>query len=147
MILGDLRYFVLLERFGRRAPGTAWLLKAGAWSLLVPAASFAVANSLFPDNKRVLFLIYEAMFATLAIAIRFVLLPRRHASDDNMRWMQKLTGFEIVQYALWASADVVILSGHDVGFLVRLVPNALYYVAFVPFAYFTSPWRAQRSTA
>jgi hypothetical protein len=41
-------------------------------------------------------------------------------------------------------ADAFILASHaDVGYLVRLVPNVLYYALFVPFAYLSAPaeWR------
>ena len=53
--------------------------------------------------------------------------------------MKRLTQFEIAQYVLWAGADVVILSGHDVGYLLRLLPNAMYYALFVPFAWWSAP--------
>jgi hypothetical protein len=40
---------------------------------------------------------------------------------------------------LWASADVIILAGVDAGFGLRLAPNIMYYVGFVPFAWLTAP--------
>jgi hypothetical protein len=50
-----------------------------------------------------------------------------------------LTDFELVLYVGWALSDVVILVGHDVGYLFRLVPNVLYYAVFVPFALRSAP--------
>ena len=48
--------------------------------------------------------------------------------------------FVIGYYALWASADAIILaSGADVGFLLRVVPNALYYGGLVPVIAWTAP--------
>gem|GEM_PF-5782227 len=47
--------------------------------------------------------------------------------------------FVTVQYTLWATADVLILAGHDAGFALRLAPNALYYGLFLPFVYATAP--------
>ena len=38
-------------------------------------------------------------------------------------------------YALWAVADVAILSGRDWGWALRLVPNQLYYGLLVPLCY------------
>ena len=41
----------------------------------------------------------------------------------------------MIEYALRALADVPILShATSVGYLLRLVPNVMYYVGFVPFA-------------
>jgi hypothetical protein len=54
-----------------------------------------------------------------------------------------VTSFVAVQYALWATADVVILAtGGDGGFLLRIVPNVLYYAAFLPFVAATAPREA-----
>ena len=140
VILGDLRYFVLLERFGNPKPQTLtrWLLLPIAYSLAVPIAS-NVAAVFWPDNSRALFLTYEAMFFVVAIFIRVAILPRRANDATWNTFAEKLTHFEIVQYALWASADVVILTAGDIGYLFRLVPNLMYYTAFVPFAWKVAP--------
>jgi hypothetical protein len=66
-----------------------------------------------------------------------VVLPRRlrACGEPARRAVFALTGYEIVQYALWATADVVILwAKSDAGFAIRLVPNLMYYAFFVPFA-------------
>jgi hypothetical protein len=148
VILGDLRYFVLLGRFARREGsegGVGWrVMAAMAASLVVPLASWLVAPRIAPGNSRVLFLVYELLFAAFALALRFLLLSERSTAGAarpkaSDAWLRRVTWFEIVQYALWASADVVILTGHDVGFLLRLVPNTLYYAAFVPFAGWSFP--------
>jgi hypothetical protein len=141
VILGDLRFFVLLERFThpRGAHLTRWLLAPVAYALWIPIVS-NVASVVWPGNLRAQFLTYEMMFAALAIVIRVRILPRRtEVAPEHHAFGVKLTHFEIVQYALWASADVVILLGHDVGYLLRLVPNMMYYAAFVPFAWHSAP--------
>ena len=52
--------------------------------------------------------------------------------------LRRVLGYVAVYYALWASADVLILyGGLDVGWLLRVVPNQLYYAFFVPFAWWT----------
>ncbi len=134
VVLGDLRFFVLVA--WRDKPEVKPMLGALGLAVIVPIAS-SVAMITHPDNIRVQYLTYELMFAALACVMRWVVVPRMERVDRS--WLQKLCTFEIVQYALWASADIVILMGHDVGFALRLVPNFMYYGAFVPFAYFTQP--------
>lgn len=141
VILGDLRYLLILQRFGldeekAASPLRRWAVPLAA-SLVVPIASKVVAVG-WADQPRVLFLVYELMFAALAIGVLVVVLPRRRDAQAPL-WVKRLTQFEIAQYILWASADVVILSGHDVGFLLRLVPNVMYYALFVPFAWWSAP--------
>jgi hypothetical protein len=141
VVLGDLRYFALLLRFGRDNAATArWLVAALALALVVPFASKVVAGSLWPGDMRRLFLCYELMFAALALAIRLAWLPRLPAGELR-RWLTRLTHFEIAQYLGWATADLLILAGHDAGYLWRIVPNTMYYAAMLPFAWATAPAR------
>lgn len=160
VILGDYRYFVLVE-MARLAPSpspssspssalglgplAAWL-RALPWAFVVPLAQTA-AIQLFPrtfaDERRT-YLVYELLFFALALAVRVVALPRRFAgAPDEMRaWAERLTHFEMVQYALWALADVLILSGvTELGYLLRIVPNVAYYAGFVAFAWRSAPAR------
>lgn len=150
VILGDFRYFLLVERYASRpgarahdaTPGRAWAA-AGALSLLVPLLS-AAAIRVVPERfaePRATYLAYEAMFVALALFLRFFWLPRRLAAAPAAvrAWLLRLTGFELAQYTLWALADVIILSGADAGFALRLLPNAMYYAFFVPFVALTAP--------
>lgn len=132
VVLGDARFFVLLD--WRNKPEAKRIVRAFALALIVPIAS-SVAMYTHPGNSRVLFLTYEVMFFFLAATVRFVVLPRHEAL--NGPWQKTLCHFELVQYALWAGADIVILAGYDMGFLLRILPNLLYYAAFVPVAYFS----------
>ena len=45
-----------------------------------------------------------------------------------------MLGYVAAYYSLWASADVLILFEVDAGWLVRCVPNQLYYAFTVPVA-------------
>ncbi len=140
VILGDFRFFLLLERYGRRRAWAGALAAAGALSLIVPVGSLVIKR--FGGSGRVLFLGYELAFAALAIAVRALIVPRLDA--ERRPWLARLNHFEIGQYLLWATADAIILAGgHDAfgdkGFLLRLVPNAMYYIGFVPFAWLTAP--------
>ena len=142
VVLGDARYFVLVERARDGRLGAKPLARALGFALIVPIASFvpqALAPQLF-TNPRVTFLTYEAMFLVLALAFR-AWLPRRlaAASAADRTWALRVTELEIAQYGTWALADLVILAGHDVGFAVRIIPNTLYYVLFLPFVAWTAP--------
>ncbi|APR75706.1 Hypothetical protein A7982_01052 [Minicystis rosea] len=150
VVLGDFRYFLLVERFAQRSaarPGdatapSAWAV-ATVLALIVPVASVPVIKLLPPRcaDVRWTYLAYEVMFVALAVALRAVVLPRRLAAAPAAvrRWLLGVTTFQIVQYALWASADVLILGGADAGFALRLVPNAMYYALFLPFVAFRAP--------
>lgn len=148
ILLGDFRYFLLVERFTRRpdiaareaTSPAAWATAAGL-SLLVPVASAVVNQAARFADVRWTYLVYEAMFFALALALRFVVLPRRLAGAraDVRRWLLRVTLFQVAQYGLWALADVVILRGVDAGFLLRLIPNAMYYALFLPFVAATTP--------
>jgi hypothetical protein len=159
VVLGDLRYFLIFEYFsreyfsrervGRQAgPGAGWVGWAILFSLLVPTACWLIglaAPTLYGEPRRQ-FLTYEVLFLLLLLVLRAVVLPRRlaalgvrHGSVERGQWLWRLTAFEGVQYGLWALADIIILAGVRGGLLLRLFPNVLYYVAFVPFAYFAAP--------
>jgi hypothetical protein len=150
VILGDLRYFVLLGRARwPHMPPRAWVA-ASALALVVPIASQLLerAHPAPFSNPRTTFLLYELLFALFAGALR-VWLGR--TPGEAKRWAIRVTDFEIVQYALWALADVVILAGYDAGFALRLLPNTMYYVFFLPFVAWTAPramsepWREARA--
>lgn len=144
VILGDFRYFVLVERFAARGRSRAVTFgAAAAWAFLVPVIAFALRNAVpsLAAPPRVTWLTYEGLFLVLALALRFALVPRRAAAapPEVRRWLLEITAFEIAQYALWALSDVLILSGVEAGFLLRFVPNAMYYVLFLPFVLWRAP--------
>ena len=119
VLLGDFRFFYLLER--------AWL-RAGVLTLVVPA--LVTPLILLGVPERYLWLGYEAGFFLLAAVLHVV---RRKPVQ------RALIRFELLQYALWLFADLVLLRGHDVGWAIRIVPNLLYYTLFLPYA-----WRRTR---
>ena len=57
--------------------------------------------------------------------------------NTHAAFVRSTLGLVGAYYGLWAAADVLILCGVDAGWLVRLVPNQLYYGLFVPFVW----WR------
>lgn len=147
VILGDFRYFVLLERF--RRPDATWtssVLRALAWSLVVPVLQ-ALAIHAFPDTfveVRRIYLVYEALFCALAAGLLVTRFPSRAAHPVLGWYLTRLTVFVLVQYGLWVLCDVLILGGHSWALGLRLVPNALYYGLFLYAAAVFAPeesWR------
>lgn len=150
VLLGDFRYFLLIERFAfgpRSKPRDvtaprAWGM-ATLWTVIVPLISLGLLHA-FParfDGTRWSFLAYELMLLVLLAALRLRSIPRRLAAAPAavQSWLLRLTHFEMVQYALWALADVIILCGVDAGFALRLVPNFMYYALFLPLVGFGAP--------
>jgi hypothetical protein len=133
VLVGDFRYFLFIEIAQSdgtiRMSGGA-LARAIAWTLAVPFASQLVTRALGSDDSRVLFFVYETLFVFVSVGIALLYLPRR---SDTVRWTRQVTRFVIGYYALWAAADAIILAtGADVGFLLRVLPNVLYYGGLVP---------------
>lgn len=146
VLLGDLRYLWLMESL--RAGGDlerSSLGRAAALSLVVPTVAFG-ARTLAPQlfTTRSFFLTYEVLFLGLAAAHGWRTL-RAVRGPDEARWARSLLSFELAQYGLWALADVVILAGVELGHLLRVVPNAMYYALFLPFVGWRAPRRAWSS--
>ena len=58
---------------------------------------------------------------------------------DVRRFVQAITAFFVVQYLLWATSDILILSGQDWALALRLVPNTMYYAGFLLFVLWRAP--------
>jgi hypothetical protein len=158
VILGDLRFFYLLEHFCLPHEDVARLgqhrrtLGAVSWSFLVPVTQLILIRS-FPEffsEARYTFLVYELLFFFVAAYFREVWIPSRNAAPELERWLRAVCSYVMLYYALWASADVLILFGDglvsglsDAGFALRVVPNVLYYGLFLPFVFRSAPasWR------
>lgn len=130
VIVGDLRYFLAVERDG----GRFFVPAAFGLAFVVPVLS-QLARALFPAvaaSLRVTYLTYEVLFLAVLAAYYFVRV--RNLDGAARAFATKLTLFEAVQYGLWASIDVLLLvTKRDAGYLLRIVPDVMYYVAFVPF--------------
>lgn len=145
VVVGDLRFFLILERLTDplRRTGRA-LLRATAWASALAIASFAVSRALpaLLPTKRELFLLFESLFVVLLVVLRAAWLPRRvdrAAQPELYLYLHRLLLLELAQYALWAGCDVFVVLGLRQALLVRIVPNVLYYVVFVPAAFFLAP--------
>lgn len=144
IILGDTRFFFLVQQYSRPNLPIRTFYKSFLVSLIVPATSWFAQQLFFPAaDARWMFLLYESLFIVVAACFVWRVFPARGASCDipsnQRRWLRGIILFELVFYALWITADIVILSGHEVGYLMRIVPNVLYYCGFVWFVALSAP--------
>ena len=128
VLAGDFRFLLLLGAATPRGgfePSAGRIASALGLTVIVPIVS-QLGVSLLPEawaGPRVLFLIYELAFLLLTLV-----LMRWHPSFGRSPWLKTVSRFVLVYYGLWASADVILLAtGSDLGFLLRVVPNLLYY--------------------
>jgi hypothetical protein len=140
VLIGDFRFFLFIE--SAKPDGTlavsagAWM-RASAWTLLVPLASQLAVFGLGSNEPRILFFVYETLFVSLSVGLAQLYLPRRSRA---LRWTRRVTSFVIAYYTLWAAADAIILTtGADTGFLLRVLPNVLYYGGLVPAIAWAAP--------
>ena len=140
VLIGDFRFFLFIESAkpdGTLAASAGAWMRASAWTLLVPSASQLGVLALGSNESRLHFFIYESLFVVLSIGLARVYLPRRSHAPQ---WTRRVTRFVIAYYALWAAADAIILTtGADAGFLLRVLPNVLYYGGLVPAIAWAAP--------
>lgn len=128
VLAGDFRYLVLLGT-ARPDGALSWRPRpvaiAVALTLVVPVSSQWIV-SLLPyesPGPRVLFFVYEVLFFILTATLLLF-----HPAHRRAPWLRTVSGFVLLYYGLWATADAILLtSGSDLGFLLRVVPNVLYY--------------------
>jgi hypothetical protein len=139
VLLGDLRVYLLVFALLAIAAGRGWrsaLPRAAAWTLLVPLIAYpfnagldALVDSRHPSS---IWLVYEATFVVVALGLRARVAA---AAPPALRgYVRAVLLYVACYYALWASADGLIqLAGLDLGWLLRLLPNQLYYGCWIPF--------------
>ncbi|CAN5212379.1 hypothetical protein BH09MYX1_BH09MYX1_53870 [soil metagenome] len=131
VILGDFRYYWLVEqtRAPKRNPMLVLALSVVLAFVVPLAAQFFRATTSISNDTRTTYLTYEALFLGFLMIYGFVLRRRKSLLE------RRLFAFELVQYVLWASLDVLLLATKaDVLHLFRIIPDVLYYVVFIPFA-------------
>jgi hypothetical protein len=134
VLLGDFRVYWLALRL--RAPERSAANAAlRAAALCAPAPLLAGGVALRGGAPQEMWLAHELVSVALAFALARA--PGVAIRPANAAVLRETLGFVAAYYGLWAAADVLILCGVDAGWLVRLVPNQLYYGAFVPFVW----WR------
>ncbi|HKK49946.1 MAG TPA: hypothetical protein VKA74_00100 [Myxococcota bacterium] len=152
VLLGDLR--VLLLAIGVARPERALTRNLG-WAsgtaLLVPITTgllYGGARLVWPDlPELVLWMIYELGFFLLCLFLGRVWVARSLASEPaRASYLRDLLGYSAAYYALWLSADCLIVLGElDLGWAIRIVPNQLYYGLWAPFVYARFFWSRPES--
>jgi len=150
VLLGDLRVYLLVFALLAIAAGRRWtsaLPTAAAWTLAAPLIAYPLNAALQAASLRAaapsldansIWLVYELVFVALALGMRARLVPARTPADAPRlhAYLRAVLAYVAVYYGLWASADVLIqFAGLDLGWLLRVVPNQLYYSAWVPFVF------------
>lgn len=139
VLLGDFRIWWLV--YHAAAPGPAALRRALVPTVAIAVsgyALFALAELVFVAvDGQVLWLLHESLFCATALLLRARWLPRAIDDAALRRFVGAVLGYAATYYALWASADLLLLAGLDLGWALRVVPNQLYYAFTVPFVW----WR------
>lgn len=125
VLLGDFRVWWLVFRIDRPAGA---VLRALAPTVAVPVVAWLVTKALAPLPDQALWLVHESLFVAVAFAV-----SRRLTG----RFERAVLAWAGVYYGLWVACDVLILAGVDAGWLLRCIPNQLYYGFSVPFVW----WR------
>ncbi|HEY8517262.1 MAG TPA: hypothetical protein VIS07_17265 [Candidatus Binatia bacterium] len=153
VLLGDFRVLFLLQRLARPRLGMQQVIAESAlWTLPVPLVAVVIDWLLRtvagPLPAQTIWLVYEIAFVVFALFIRQVLLPDwlEGARGPRLAYLQTVTTYVAAYYSLWAISDVIVLIlGLDVGWLLRVVPNQLYYAFYVPFVYFWFFWSSDQA--
>jgi hypothetical protein len=70
----------------------------------------------------------------------------RELNPATRRWVHEVSLLFAGLYFGWAAADVLLLAGVEFGHLLRIVPNVLYYAAFLAWVYVRAPEAFKQST-
>jgi hypothetical protein len=134
VLLGDFRVYwlVLRLRASEQTDGRA-ALEAAALSAIAPVLAGWVALCAWPAQAT--WLAHELASLALAFALARLAAPSELTHARRAAFVRSVLGAMAAYYGLWAAADVLILCGVDAGWLVRFVPNQLYYGLFVPFVW------------
>ena len=140
VLAGDFRFLLLAVSAtpdgGIQVSGAKVAVALGL-TAIVPISSqmilLLVPDSM--DQTRMMFFIYEVEFVILTLC-----LMRFNANMRRVAWVGRVSRFVIVYYSLWATADLIILTtSADLGYLLRVVPNLLYYGGLIgAMGYFAS---------
>lgn len=148
IVAGDWRVYWLMRREASadaQHPWGGWQAAAIAFILcFIPSLGVEALGRAFPAafaDSRVLYLSYELLALGMMTALQGIWLGGWlvKRSPGRVAWARRVLAFAQAQYALWALADMVILSGYPQGFLLRIVPNIMYYALFLPVVWSLAP--------
>jgi mono/diheme cytochrome c family protein len=140
IVLGDWRFFLFFERYSMGGLNAERWFRALLTACITPLLALGLLVATPELNMRVLFLFFECVMFTIVLIFKFVILPRRRVADaGNQSFVAALTRFELLQYALWIVADILLLSGQSWAMVIRLTANIFYYSLFIPFVWWRAP--------
>jgi hypothetical protein len=149
VLLGDFRvYWLVFALALRDVRRGAWLAAAATPVVaLLAYASDGLWDHLAPDSSgQRLWLIHELLFTGVAIWLATRWLPARVQDPVRLSFLRRVCGYVILYYALWAACDTLwMATSLDVAWLLRAIPNQLYYAFFIPFVWLT--WSRRRPAA
>jgi len=144
VLLGDFRVYLLV--FFLMAPErgvSSAIVRAAGWTLVVPIFALSVMRFLSERYDalppQTIWIVYESAFFAVAMFLALTLIPSRldRHRYELLEYLQALTRYVALYYALWAISDLLIVrGGYDFGWGLRAVANQLYYSFWVPAAYF-----------
>jgi hypothetical protein len=141
VLLGDFRVYLLVFALPAIAAGRPWSVaigRAAGWTAIVPVTAYTANAALHASvdgiSPHSIWPIYESLFTVVALALRARLPPGQPALRAYLR---AVLLYVAIYYASWVFADLLIQIGDvDAGWLLRIVPNQLYYALWVPFVFF-----------
>lgn len=143
IILGDMRYFILGERVSRLDEPLGRTLRFSIpVSFLIPVTTEIMRQTMpIMQNDRVLYVVYEGAMVFLVLGLdRFRFGPRIQ-QPELARYIHAVSVLFASGYFGWAACDVLILLDIELGHLLRVVPNVMYYGAFLVLVYVRAPAR------
>jgi hypothetical protein len=139
VLLGDFRVYWLLFAVALRDVRRGARLAAAvtpAVPLLAYASDRLIEGFAHDATGQRLWLIHELMFTGVALWLWGAWLPRRVGDAATLRFLRRVCAYVIAYYVLWAACDALWLAASlDVAWLLRALPNQLYYAFFVPFVW------------
>ncbi len=145
IVLGDFRYFFLVERVTRpERPLGRVLAFTVPLSLAVPITT-GVMTKVLPamQDDRVLYVVYESALGLIVLGLDRFRLAHTEVPAPIRLWMHRVSLLFAGLYFGWAACDALLLAGVEVAHVLRIVPNVLYYGAFLPFVLFAAPEEAR----
>ncbi len=141
IILGDLRYFLLAERVSRPRDSLARTLAFSVpVSLIMPVATGIMSRTIpAMADDRVLYAVYELSMVVLILALDRARFSKRTVEPQVRRWVHEVSLFFAALYFGWGACDLIIMAGVELGHVLRIVPNVMYYALFLPVVLLRAP--------
>ena len=91
------------------------------------------------QNDRILYLVYEPALGLIVLGLNRYRYARSSAPAEVKQWVHGVSVLFATGYFGWAFCDALILAGVELGHVLRIVPNVVYYAAFLAVIWWTAP--------